>query len=234
VRALGIDVGTAPKWLDVVVLDGELGVLHTERRVRPDRLPALLARWRPDVVAIDSPPSWGCSGRSRAAERALAKLGVHAFPVPSRERAGNPFFAWMRVGFRAFRAAARAGYPRYRTGPVRGMAIEVFPHASAVALANSLPPPGVDRRRWRRQVLAAERVPVEALASHDQVDAALAALTGVRALEGGFVAVGDPEEGTVVLPVARLGGRFERPGVALGARTGSERAPDERRGAGEE
>ncbi len=44
----------------------------------------------------------------------------------------------------------------------------------------------------------------EGLASTDQVDATLAALTGAVALEGGFTAVGDPEEGVIVLPVDRL------------------------------
>ncbi|BCZ24053.1 hypothetical protein MTY59_39080 [Mycobacterium senriense] len=42
------------------------------------------------------------------------------------------------------------------------------------------------------------------LPSIDAVDAALAALTGLRALEGQFTAIGDPAEGVIVVPVAPL------------------------------
>ncbi|HXF57040.1 MAG TPA: DUF429 domain-containing protein [Actinomycetota bacterium] len=212
-RALGVDVGAGPKWLDVVVLEGDGCPVATERRVEPGALAGLVERWRPDVVAIDSPPSWARSGGSRRAERDLLRLGIHAFPVPSEPRAGGRFFEWMGVGFLAFEAAARAGYPRYRWGPVRGTAVEVFPHASAVALAGQLPPRGAHLRRWRAAVLERSGVAVDGLASADQVDAALAALTGIRALQGRFTPVGEPEEGVVVLPEAPLAGPFRRPAV---------------------
>jgi len=207
-RSLGIDVGMPPKWLDVVILDGDLRVVYQKRRVLPEHIPALLASWRPDVVAIDAPPSCAISGSSRAADRHLARLGIHAFPVPPKERASSAFYGWMRVGFQTFQVAAKCGYPRYRAGPVQRTAIEVFPHASAVALAGFLPPSGTRRHRWRREVLAAQGVPVEGIRSKDLVDAAVAALTGVRALEGRFFPVGDPEEGVVIFPVARIEDHF--------------------------
>src|SRR5207302_1381491 len=89
-------------------------------------------------------------------------------------------------------------------GRARNTAMEVFPHASAVVLAGCLPPPGSRKREWRSTVLAAEGVDVRGLRSADQVDAALAALTGVRALQGRFSALGDPREGVIVLPANRL------------------------------
>ena len=52
-----------------------------------------------------------------------------------------PFYEWMTIGFQAFRAIEDA-FPRYRTGSVRGQAIEVFPHATAVVLSGFLPPKG--------------------------------------------------------------------------------------------
>lgn len=211
--ALGVDVGTHPKWLDVVVLRDDGSPVATRRKVEPGGLADLIQDWRPDVVAIDSPPSWARSGGSRRAERDLLRLGIRAFPVPSEPRAGGRFFEWMRVGFLAFEAAARAGYPRYRSGPVRGTAIEVFPHASAVALVGDLPPRGAHPRRWRAAVLERMGVAVEGLASADQVDAALAALTGIRALQGRFTPVGDPEEGIVLLPAAGIATPFRRVGV---------------------
>ena len=41
------------------------------------------------------------------------------------------------------------------------------------------------------------------LTSADQVDAGLAALTGLMSLEGCFCYLGEPREGVIVLPFAR-------------------------------
>jgi hypothetical protein len=97
---------------------------------------------------------------------------------------------------------------------VRGTAIEVFPHATAVVLAGCLPPRGVRTHAWRREVLAARGVDARGLRSADQVDAALAALTGRFALERRFSAPGDPREGQIVLPVVALPARPYRRGPA--------------------
>jgi hypothetical protein len=56
-------------------------------------------------------------------------------------------------------------------------------------------------------VLHAQSVDGAALRSADQVDAALAALTGLFALERRFSAPGDPKEGKIVLPAATLPAR---------------------------
>jgi hypothetical protein len=110
----------------------------------------------------------------------------------------------MKVGFRAFDVAKRKGFRRYASGPPKGTAMEVFPHATAVVLTGCLPPPGTRKQEWRRQVLAAQGVGANELRSADQVDAALAALTGIRALQGRLSALGDPKEGVIVLPERRL------------------------------
>ena len=109
----------------------------------------------------------------------------------------------MTVGFAAF-GALEESFPRYRGGSVKGTAIEVFPHATAVVLAGCLPPKGVPIHAWRRQVLRARRASSRRRCrSVDQVDAALAALTGRYALERRFSAPGDPREGQIVVPAAR-------------------------------
>jgi hypothetical protein len=106
-------------------------------------------------------------------------------------------------------------FPRYRGGSVRGTAIEVFPHASAVVLAGHLPPRGVPPHAWRREVLRAHGVDASALRSADQVDAALAALTGLYALERRFSAPGDPREGQIVVPAVTLPAHpYRRPRTA--------------------
>jgi hypothetical protein len=107
------------------------------------------------------------------------------------------------VGFSVFEAIA-SSFPRYRGGSVRGTAIEVFPHASAVILAGCLPPKGIRPHAWRREVLRAQGIDPDALPTADQVDAALAALTGRYALDRRFSAPGDPREGQIVVPAVAL------------------------------
>jgi predicted nuclease with RNAse H fold len=202
VRALGIDVGVR-KGLDLVLLEGT-AVVETERRVRVDDLARLVDDLRPDVVAIDAPPAWASSGRSRLTERELRLFGIQCFNTPSDTRmAEHLFYEWMTVGFAVFRAIG-GSFPRYRGGSVRGTAIEVFPHATAVVLAGCLPPKGVATHPWRRDVLRAHGVDTRGLRSADQVDAALAALTGRYALERRFSAPGDPREGQIILPSVAL------------------------------
>lgn len=206
-RALGIDVGVG-KGMDLVVLDGARATLDVLPHVGIGRISALIRDLAPDLVAIDAPPGWATSGGSRLTERLLLQFNIHSFNTPSaRNGRGHGFYAWMEVGFRVFRAAARAGFPRYGAGDPRGTAIEVFPHATATVLAGSLPPMGSRKRAWREDVLRDHGVATEPLRSADLVDAALCALTGLLALEGKRFAPGDPREGVIVLPVVALPAR---------------------------
>lgn len=198
--AAGIDVAEPRKGLDLVALDGDRGIVHQERRLSLRDMCDRIAALRPAVVCIDSPPAWAVAGRSRAAERALAKLRISAFCTPCADREAHPFYAWMRAGFAVFDALA-CDYPLYRGGAVRGFAAEVFPNASAVLLAGRARGAGESKRVFRRMVLEAQGVDQRSLRSLDSVDAALAALTGRIALDGGHCAVGDPREGTILLPV---------------------------------
>jgi len=203
VRALGIDVGVR-KGLDLVLLDQDRTILETLRRIHVEQVAGIVEELGPDVVAIDSPPTWALDGRSRLTERELRWFGIQCFNTPSDHRmAEHPFYEWMTVGFAIFAAIADT-FPRYRGGSAKGTAFEVFPHASAVILAGALPPRGVRPHAWRREVLSANRVDARALRSSDQVDAALAALTGVFALERRFSAPGDPKEGQIVVPAVTL------------------------------
>jgi len=211
VRSLGIDVGVR-KGLDLVLLDGDRLVLDTARHVSVDDLHKLVPDFEPDVVAIDAPPTWALAGRSRLTERELRWFGIQCFNTPSDQRmAEHPFYEWMTIGFAAFRAIEES-FPRYRGGSVKGSAIEVFPHAAAVVLAGCLPPRGMTPHSWRRGVLRTQRIEASALRSADQVDAALAALTGLFALERRFSAPGDPREGQIVVPAATLPARPYRRG----------------------
>ncbi|HET9315208.1 MAG TPA: DUF429 domain-containing protein, partial [Vicinamibacteria bacterium] len=205
-RSLGVDV-SEKRGLDLVLLDDALrSRVHGGATL--EQLGERLAEWRPDVVAIDSPPAWGVSGGSRRAEKALRVLGIQSYGTPSDpQKQENRFFGWMKSGIAAFEVCGKRGYPRYRSGAIQGTAFEVFPHATSVVLSGALPPAGARKKEFRTAVLRAHGVDMALLATIDLVDAALAALTGVFALRGEFVALGDPEVGTIVVPARELPGR---------------------------
>ena len=199
--AVGVDVSVA-RGLDVVALDGTGAVVGGGpwRRQDPADLGRLLVDLAPAVVAIDAPHAWGTEGRCRPAELAVRRLGMGIFATPSDQAVfDHPFYAWMVVGFAAYAAAAETGYPRYRgTGPIRGHTLEVFPHATAIRLGGD--PTLGTKRVWRRAVLDAMGVETTPLRSVDAIDAALAALTGLLALEGRCEALGDEIDGVIVIP----------------------------------
>ena len=141
-------------------------------------------------------------GRDRVravdAERLLARLGIHAY-YTGKDPGDHPFYAWIRVGLQIYERLALE-YPLYRGGDVIGHAAEIFLHASAALLASSLPARD-QKEPFRRKVLREHGVAEEDLPTLDLVDAALAALTGLIALDGRHSAVGDPEQGITPLPV---------------------------------
>jgi hypothetical protein len=115
----------------------------------------------------------------------------------------------MTAGFETFVAAERAGYPPYLgVGEAIHTAFEVFPYASFVALSGCASPGRRWRLAWRRSVL--DRVGLTGLGPDttiDGLDAACAALTAERYLDGAGSWVGDPREGVIVLPVPSLADR---------------------------
>jgi len=202
-RAMGVDVSVV-RDLDLVVLDesGRL-VLSLARQTLPN-LEIALREAQPDIVAIDSPPGWASAGKSRPLERELARLGIRMYATP-QDPGDHGFYRWMKVGFEVFAAADRCGYPLYRGDTaVRGRAVEVFPHASAVALRGRLPGRGVPKVIWRREALQEAGVEHDGLHSIDQLDAGLAALTGIRCLQNRFCVVGVPGQSVLALPVRAL------------------------------
>jgi predicted nuclease with RNAse H fold len=209
-RSLGIDVGGPKKGFDLVVLDERRVPLDVIRRAGLADVDDVISRWKPTVVAVDSPPRWGATGTSRLTERELARLNIHAFPTPSLEHSAGPMFDWMREGIQVFERCAKLGYPLFNGGTFRKRAIEVFPHATAAVLAGCLPPKGATKRVWRERVLRLQRVTTESLATVDAMDAALAALTGLLVLEGHASYLGDIREGVIVVPTRALAPRYRR------------------------
>ena len=203
VRAMGIDVSLV-RGLDVVVLAESGRISYGPLKVKTEDIPAILRDANPDVVAIDSPPQWGTNGKSRPIETQLRKLGINIYSCPENPR-NRPFYAWMEEGFKVFDAALEEGFDRYRGGPIMGPhAIEVFPHAIGVSLRGSLPAKGNLKVNWRRTVLNNAGVQTDALKTVDQIDAALAALTGIRFLEGRSSYVGEPGNAVLVMPIQSM------------------------------
>jgi predicted RNase H-like nuclease len=201
--SLGIDVGELKnKGLHLVLMDDQF-ILTGKRNVHNvSEVVDYCAANRPDIVAVDSPPAWGLTGKSRLAERELRERGIQSYATPSVDDVAkqvNKFYGWMRVGFTVFEQLV-AHYPRYRNGEPKRTAIEVFPHASAVYVVGAHQPEGIGKAKWRRAVLTAAGIKAESLTNGDWVDAGLAALTGIYALRGDFATFGNPEEGVIVVP----------------------------------
>jgi predicted nuclease with RNAse H fold len=183
-----------------VALDADRRVLASRGRLTVEQVTALvLGELRPDIVCIDSPSGWSRSGRSRQAERELARLRISSYAT-GPDPGDHSFYKWMRVGFSIFEAVADH-YPLFRGEDPHGRAAEVFPNASAAFLAGRPRETAESKLQFRRQVLRARGVAAETLPGIDRVDAALAALTGLLAVEGQWRAVGDPDEGVILLPV---------------------------------
>jgi len=200
-RSLGVDVGLR-KGLDLVLMDEARQVVEIARRLPHDRFRDVVLGWEPDTVAIDSPPRWASPDAVRETERLVRRLGIQLYVTPAEARRSvKGFHDWMIAGMDAFRAI-EDHYPLFDGVTAQRSALEVFPHGAAVVLARSLKPPQRKKHEWRRDVLAAQGVEVAPLVSPDLVDAALAALTGLSALEGRACWLGVPAEGMIVLPCA--------------------------------
>lgn len=202
--AIGIDVAEERKGLDVVVISRDRRIVVSKGKATVADVAALVTELRPDVVCIDSPSGWSSSGRSRAAERELRKLGITAFPTPP-DPGDHAFYRWMRVGFSLY-AGLAGSHDLFTGGILVGTAAEVFPEASAVLLAGRLRSAHDTKLQFRGRVLEEHGIETASLPTVDRIDAALGALTGLLALEGRRSIVGDPAEGVILLPVSPLPG----------------------------
>jgi predicted RNase H-like nuclease len=202
-RALGIDVSER-RGLDLVLLDELSAPVFVRGGVPVEELRRWVPELAPDAVAVDAPSQWGVRGGSRLCEQQLRRLAIQSYGTPSDlGKREHGFNAWMKTGLRVYDVLRELGFATYRGGAVKGMAMEVFPHATSVVLAGALPPARASRtarREWRAGVLESAGVAAAGLATNDAVDAALAALTGLLALRGDFTALGGDEDGYLVVP----------------------------------
>ena len=211
--AVGVDVAEEGKGLDLVALDQDRQLVVSAGHLTVgDAADTILDQVRPAIVCVDSPPGWARSGKSRDAERRLARIGIFAFATGA-DPGEHRFYRWMRVGFSIYECLA-ARYPLFRGGDPSGTSAEVFPNASAILLAGRHRSACETKTGFHRQVLRTCNVLESALPNLDRVDAALGAVTGLLALEGSYMSLGEPTEGVILLPVSSLPSTLLRAGAA--------------------
>lgn len=199
--AVGVDIAEPRKGLDLVALDTQRQVVASRGGLSViDTSYMILEELRPAIVCIDSPSGWALTGRSRLAERELARRGIQAYATP-QDPGDHPFYRWMREGISLY-CQLESVYPLFRGSDPSGTAAEVFPNASAVLLAGRRRRPEESKAAFRRLVLRQSGVDDLALPTTDRVDAALGALTGVLAIEEQWQLAGDSAEGVILLPPA--------------------------------
>jgi predicted nuclease with RNAse H fold len=243
-QALGVDL-SARRGLDLALLDeGRLNMLaHVsdvaatlawlDAQPRPPRVIGIDAPQGPRRAlltnparraALDPPPPEGRYLRYRICDYHLARRGIGLYLSPT---ASEPAPDWMTVGFTLFDALRTRGLsaPLHARDHAASL-LEVYPFAAFVTLLGHVPPrkstpAGLAARQ--DALAAAGIVGMQGNLGHDALDAIAAALTASIFSEGGGCALGDPEEGLMVLPVtedalraryAPPAGRARREGTA--------------------
>ncbi len=178
---LGVDVGGKRKGFDVALVDHR-SLIHLAGKLHHEEVVALVQRFQPAVVAIDSPRTSAPDGHtSREGERSLAKsvCGIRWTPDGRRLHASG-YYSWIVEGL--------ALYAALEDQEVE--VIEVFPTASWTRWYGRRS----TRRRaaWSRDALTAlgvERVPERT--NQDQRDAIAAAVTARQFTDGEIERFGD-------------------------------------------
>jgi predicted nuclease with RNAse H fold len=162
----------------------------------------------------------------RVGEYELRRRAIGLYRTP-RDPEDAP--EWMKLGWQLHDALREAGYVRYpHTGPRQ--VIEVHPHACFTMLLGKRPykknsfegrlqrqlilyeegldvedPMGVFEEWTRHRVLSSE-LPLDEVHKHDRLDALVAAYTAFLVAEEPqrTTSVGDPAEGTIIVPSGSL------------------------------
>lgn len=191
-------------------------VVAVDSPLQPSRM---LLRDEATRRALGVPMRWGVNGlvyaNYRVCDYELIRRGMPLYQVAASYEAAA---GWMRVGFDLATALIGAGYrlPRDR-GDRAATLIEVFPDAIFVTLLGARPARKSGRaggvgREQRRRILADAGISIDGALTHDALDAVAAALTALRWREGSGCALGDVDEGLIVVPVPceRLADRYRR------------------------
>lgn len=168
-------------------------------------------------------------GGWKVGEYELRRRNIRLYNTPGDESQAP---RWMRVGFLLYRQLASVGFRFYQPGEALGsrVMLEIHPHACFTVLLGRRPflKQTLEGRLQRQLVLYREgldipdplkaleeitrhhllsgELPLHGLLTHDELDALVAAYTAylVACKPQRTAQVGDPEEGCITLPTAKL------------------------------
>jgi predicted nuclease with RNAse H fold len=179
---IGIDLAGKPKnptgwalWKNKKV---ETSLVHTDKEILEG-----LTQSKPTIIAIDAPFSLPKKGILRIADREMIRRGYPVFP---------PYLPAMKtLTLRAMKLNKLIAKKGYKT-------IEVHPTSTRKAL-------NIPLKDWRKIQTTLETIGLEgdlklrALKSHE-IDAVTAALTAYLYTKNQAEAIGDGEEGYIIIP----------------------------------
>lgn len=181
--------------------------------------------------ALEAPLRPGRWREGRVAEFLLRRHNLRMLPTPA-DPARAP--AWMRLGFHLYEQLRRMGYQPYPADQSPHQVLETYPYAAFAVLLGHLPfQKSTLEGRIQRQLVLQEQgldvpnplrifeeftrhrllsgvLPTEGLLTPPELDALVAAWTAWKAATAPdeVVALGDPAEGQIVLPVPALRERY--------------------------
>jgi len=179
---IGIDLAGKPEnptgWASWEYKKVETRLLHMDNQI----LEALTQN-KPEIIAVDAPFSLPKSGILRKADREMIKKGYHVFP---------PMLPAMRtLTMRAMKLNRLIAEKGFKT-------IEVHPTSTCKAL--SIPPKDWGKIQTVLMQIGLEGdFKVRALTPHE-IDAVIAALTAYLYMRNQTEALGDEEEGYILIP----------------------------------
>lgn len=194
---LGVDVGGQRKGFDLALIDDHR-LLALEGGLDLEAVLQRVDRYRPSLIAIDSPRCCAPDGRTaRESELQLAKAvcGIRWTPDELQIKR-NPYYAWIAQGLALYEALATR----------HAEVLEVFPTASWTRWFG--PRGKRSRADWSRDGLA--RLGVEQLpasTNQDQRDAIAAAMTARQHQLGGTETMGEIVIPAVPAPALAGGSR---------------------------
>ncbi len=195
-KILGIDLaGVENRDSGVCLLDEELNAEVFSLK-SDDEIISLIMKTRPDVIAIDAPlsiPLGRCclrdkcscknKGHLRECDRALLKMKIKFFPVTL-----GPMRKLTERGMRLKEIIEGKGFK----------VIEVYPGGAQDMLGIPRKKKGIDE--LRKGLLKMGIKGISKVKSHDELDAVTSALVGKMFFEDDYLALGNPEEGLIIMP----------------------------------
>lgn len=192
-KVLGIDLAGSPKRrTGICVMNENFRIIHVSSVFEDSEIIEAAKKFKPNLVAIDAPLSLPKGRESldkksnihfRKCDKELWKLKIRFFPVTL-----GPMRSLTKRGIRLKKVLKNLGF----------RVIEVYPGATQDIL-------GIPRKQKGREKLlnALKKRGIKGMKGNenvDELDAITAAYTGILYLKGKAIEIGDPKEGTIVIP----------------------------------